>query len=253
MHPVTLPALAQSFPTYPYQNPQRQVPNTPSEPPSLARIYGFPMSAPEVQGRPAQYEVLTRWPHPPRLSSWRLRQRERQMEMDKIAAPYLARLREVALRKKVEAEARALAGDQKADRASEEGVKSWWDFFWGDRKVQKEHTKAERQQRSEERRQTRNDFLRRKRRSKSGENTPPEGLKQEVPASPRRKSAGRPKPYSIPQPEARSPRRSHIMPGGFDFDEPTPGLQAGIFPDADAIWKGLRSFVDAGYKLWTQD
>jgi hypothetical protein len=166
--------------------------------------------------------------------------------MDKIAAPYIARLEEVYRREKAEAEARALADKQRLSRADEERGKSWWGFLRRNRK------EVERQQRSEERRQTRGKSLEMRRRGKYGENAPPEGLEQEVSVSPRRRSSGRSKPYSIPHPATRSSRRSHVMPGGFDFDDLAPCHQTSVFSDVDALWKGLRSVVDAGYRLWTQ-
>ena len=255
---VTLPALAQSFTTIPYQNSQQQVRNTFNNPPTLAAIYGLPVCVPQARRRPDHDGTSTGRPNlqrlsPPRPFGWRIREIERQQEMDRIAVPYFARLREVSRQKKSEAEARALVGNQKADRASGEQGESWWHFFWADKKVQKERTKAERQQRSEERRQTRNRSLDKNRRNKSGESTQPEGLEQEAPASPRRKNAGRSKPYSVPHAATRSHRLSQIMPGGFNFDEPAPCHQTGIFPDSDSLWKGLRFFVDVGYRLWTQD
>ena len=168
--------------------------------------------------------------------------------MDRIAEPYLIRLREVSLRKKAEAEARALAEKQKADRVSEERGRSWWDFWREDeKKALKELTEVERQQRSEERRQRRKDPREKGIRSESDENAPPKVLGQGAPVSSRRKSTGRSKPYSIPHPATRSPRRSHIMPGGFEPEDLTPGHQTGVVPN---IWEGLRSVVDVGYRLW---
>jgi hypothetical protein len=170
--------------------------------------------------------------------------------MDQIAEPYIAHLREVSRQKKVEAEARALARQQKVDRAKEEQEKALRDFLReNEKKVQKELKEIERQQRSEAKRQTRRDAREKRRRRRSTENTPPEGKEAEVPVSPHRKSSGRPKPYSIPHPATRSPRRSHAMPGGFDSDDLTSD-QTGVA--SDVLWKGLRSAADMGFRLWTQ-
>lgn len=221
--------------------------------PALAEAYCRPMFAPQAQRRPEFEDIFARFHRRTRLSSWRVREIERQREMDLIAEPYLARLREVSLRKKAEAEARALAGKKKTERDDEERGKSWWDFLREDeKKVRKELTAAERQQRSEERRQTRKNSREKRRHSSSGENALPEGQERGVSVSPRRKSTGRSKPYSIPHPSTRSPRRSHTMPGGFDSDDLRLGRQTSVVSDIDALWKGLVSVVDAGYRLWTQ-
>ncbi|KAF9648468.1 hypothetical protein BDM02DRAFT_2264536 [Thelephora ganbajun] len=189
------------------------------------------MFVPQVQQRPELGNTFAWWFHPrTRLPNWRIREIERQREMDRIAEPYIARLREVSRQKKVESEARALAGKQKADR-----------------KVQKELREIERQQRSEEKRQARKVSREKRRRRKSAENTPPEGHEPEVSISPRRKSAGRSRPYDIPHPATRSARRSHVMPGGFDSDDLTLD-QSGV--DHDTLWKGFRSAVEMGYRLW---
>ena len=169
--------------------------------------------------------------------------------MDRIAEPYLAHLREVSRQKKVKTEARALVGRQRADRAEDEPEKSLGEFSReGSKKAQKELKEIERQQRSEEKRQARKDAREKRRRRKSAENMPPEGRETDVSVSPRRKSSGRSKPYSIPHPATRSPRRSHVMPGGFDSDD----MMSDQTGDAsDVLWNGLKTAVHMGYKLWT--
>lgn len=208
------------------------------------------MSVPQAQQRPFPGSSFI-WqyrPCPP-VPRWRIRENERQREMDRIAEPYLLRLQEISRQK---AEARALAGEKKTDNANEQG-KSWWKFLRQDeKKVQKELKEAERQQRSEEKRQTRKDSLEKRRRRKSNENTQPEDLEAEGSVSPRRKRTSRSKPYSIPHPVTRSPRRSHTMPGGFDSDDLTSGHQTSVACDAHGLWKDFRSAIDEGYRLWTQ-
>jgi len=171
--------------------------------------------------------------------------------MDQIAEPYLARLREVSRQKKAEVEAHAFAGQQKADRAKEERGKSLGDSSreTKKKKAQKELKEIGRQQRSEERRQARKDAREGRRRRKSAENVPPEGQEAWTSVPPRRKSSDRSKPYSVPHPATRSPRRSHVMPGGFDSDDLTSD-QTGVV--TDAFWEGLRSAVDMGFGFWMQ-
>ena len=175
--------------------------------------------------------------------------------MDQIAEPYIARLREVSRRKKDEADARALAGQQKADRANEEQDKSLrGSLRENENEAQKGLREIERQQRSETRRQTRKDANGGRRRRKSAENTPPESQGVGLSVSPRPKSSGRSKPYSIPRPATRSPGRSerlHVMPGGFDSDDLTFDQTGNAA--SDAFWKGLRSAADMGFGLWTQN
>ena len=171
--------------------------------------------------------------------------------MDQIAEPYLARLREVSRQKKVETEAYAFAGKQRAGRAKEERDKSLRDSprETEKKKAQKELKEIERQQRSEERRQARKDAREGRRRRKSAENVPPEGQEAWTSVSPRRKSSDRSKPYNIPHLATRSPRRSHVMPGGFDSDD-LASDQNGVA--SDAFWEGLRSAVDMGFRFWMQ-
>jgi hypothetical protein len=256
MQPADLPVLAQSFPAftpisaYPCLNPQREEPEWlhPSPPSAPAKSsYRRPTFVPQAQQRPGLEDSFAWWFHPcPRVPSWRIRELERQREMDRIAEPYITRLREVS-RQKVEAEARALAGQQKADRTKEEQEKALRvSLRENEKKAQKELKEFERQQRSEAKRQARRDFREERRRRKSTENTPPEDQEVGVSVSPRRKSSGRPKPYSIPHPARRSPRRSHTMPGGFDFDGLTSD-HSGVV--SDALWKGLTSAVDVGLRL----
>lgn len=138
--------------------------------------------------------------------------------MDRIAEPYLARLREISLQKKAEAEARALTGKEKMDQTDEEQERSWWDFLRREeKKALKDLTEIERQQRSEDRREAMRDG----KRSNLGENAPSDSLEKEVSVSARRKRTGRSKPYRIPHPATRSPRRSNTMPGGFGSDDLT--------------------------------
>lgn len=246
--PVVLPVFA-AAPANSSLNPQRQEQNWFHPPSTLAEIScRRPVFAPRAQPQ-AELENTFAWLfHPrPRLPSWRAREIERQREMDRIAEPYITRLREVARQKKVDAEARALTGQQRTDRAKEEPENPLKRFFEEDeKKAQKELKEVERQQRSEEKRQARKDAREERRRRKSVENTPPEVRETEA----RRKNSGRSKPYSIPRPATRSPRRSHVMPGGFDSDDLTSD-QTGL--TSDALWKGLKSAVDVGYRLWTQD
>lgn len=254
VQPAVFPIVTQLLPTYPFPNPQREEPNWFQPPPASApaETYRCPMFVPEAQQRPELEDSFAWWFHPrTRLPSWRIREIERQREMDRIAEPYIARLQEVSRQKKVETEARALAGRQKTDRAKEEQDKPLrGSSRENEKKVRKELREIERQQRSETKRQTRKDAREGRRCRRSTENTPPEGQETEVSVSPRRKSSGRPKPYSIPHPATRSPRRSHIMPGGFDSDDLTSD-QTGIA--SDAFWKGLRSAVDMSFGVWTQD
>ena len=252
MDPAVFPILAQSFSTFPTSprpnSPQRE-PNTFNRYPAppLAETYHFPGFA---QKQPELEDIF---PHifrrPVRLSSWRIREIERQREMDRIAEPYLARLREVSRQKKAQAEARALAGKQKEDQANGDRRKSRRGSLREDeKKAMKELTEVKRQQRSEERRQLRKNTREKRRHSKSGENPSPEGLER----SSRRQSPGRSKPYSIPHPETRSPRRSCFMPGGFDSGDLTQDCQTSFASDVDAFWKCLRSAVDVGYRFWTR-
>lgn len=170
--------------------------------------------------------------------------------MDRIAEPYIARLREVSRQKKANADARALAGKERVNRTKEEPEKSLRGFLREDeKKAQRELKEVERQQRSEEKRQARKDAREERKRRRSAEKMSPEAQGTEVSISPRRKSSGRSKPYSIPRPATRSPRHSHVMPGGFDSDDLTSD-QTGV--NSDALWKGLRSAVDVGRSLWTQ-
>ena len=171
--------------------------------------------------------------------------------MDQIAEPYLARLREVSRQKKANAEARAFTGRQKADRAKEEQDNRLRNSSRGTekKKAQKVLKEVERQQRCEERRQARKDAREGRRRRKSAENVPPEGQEAGISVPPRRRSSDRSKPYTIPHPTTRSPRRSHVMPGGFDSDDLTSD-QTGVVPDA--FWEGLRSAVDMGYRFWME-
>jgi len=260
MQPAVLPALAQSLPTftptpaYHGLNPQREEPNRFQPPPPSApaeAYYCRPMFVPQVQQRPGREDSFAWWFHPrTRPPSWRTREIERQREMDRVAEPYLARLREVSRQKKAETEAHALAGQQKADRAKEERDKPLRDSLRGnEKKAQKELKEVEHQQRSEERRQARKDAREGRKRRRSAENVPPGGQETEVSVPPRRKSSGRSSPYNIPHPATRSPRRSHVVPGGFDSDDLTSD-QTGVTPDV--LWKGLRSAVDVGFRLWMQ-
>lgn len=225
MQPAVFPVLSHSLPafttipTYPGPDCQRQEstffhhphPSTPPE------TYYYPTFVPRAQQRIDPDESFAWWFHPrPRLSRWLIREMERQREMDRIAEPYLARLREISRQKKAEAEACALAGQERTNRAQEEQGKSWWDFLREDgKKAQKELKEVERQQRSEEKRQARKNAREERTRRKSRENAQPEGQEPEASVSPRRRSTGRAKPYSIPPPASRSPRRSYFMPGGF--------------------------------------
>ena len=225
IRPVVPPVLAQSFLTFtagPGPNRRVRGPSTLGKPPpALAEPYHRPIFVPQAQQRSEIEDILARWPQRcKRLPSWRIREIERQREMDKIAEPYLVRLREVSHQKKVEAEARAFAGKRKTYEVNNEPRKSWWDFSREDeQKIKKELTEVKRQQRSEERRQTRKNSREKMGRSNSNKNAPPEDLEQEVSVSPRRKSAYRSNPYSVPHPTTRTPRRSHIMPGGLDSDD----------------------------------
>lgn len=250
LQPVAFPVLSQSLPAFatgPCLIPERREPsalyNHPPFP-ALPETYHPPMFVPQARRRPEvedsllwQYHLRTRIPR------WRIREIERQREMDRIAEPYLARLREVSDQKKVEAVARALAGRQKADQIKEEQGRSWWAFLGEDEKVKE----VERQQRSDKK-QTMKGAPEKRRRRKSDEDAPPVG---QEPVSPRRKRMGRPKPYTIPHPAARSPRRSHVMPGGFDSDDLTSDHRATVTSDVGTLWEDLRSVVDAGYRLWT--
>lgn len=258
MRPVVLPVLAQTLPAFATSSRpdlQRRESNVFCKQlpqPTLAETRCRPMSTPQAQ-QPPQLGSSFVWRYRPcpRVPRWRIRENERQKEMDRIAEPYLLRLQEIS-RQKNEAEARALAGQQKTGKAKEQG-KSWWDFLREDeKKVQKELKAVERQQRSEEKRQTRKDSREKRRRRKSDENTQPEGLEQEGFISPGRKRTSRSKPYNIPHPVTRSPRRSHIMPGGFDSDDLTLDHQTSVACDAHGLWKDFKSAVDEGYRLWTQ-
>ena len=171
--------------------------------------------------------------------------------MDRIAEPYLAHLREVSRQRKVETEARALVGRQRAGRAEGEPEKSLGEFPREDgKKARKELKEVERQRRSEEKRQARKIAREKRRRRKSAENMPPEGRETDVSVSPRRKSSGRSKPYSIPHPATRSPRRSHVMPGGFDSDDLTSDHSGVAY---DLLWTGLKTAVHMGYRLWAHN
>jgi hypothetical protein len=227
VQPVAFPVLSQSLPiltTNPRPNLKRQDTSASYNPPALPMTYHWQTFVPQAQRGP-QFEdslLLGYRPHT-RLSRWRIREIERQKEMDRIAAPYLARLQEVSRRKKVEAEARALAGQQKAARAKEEQAWSWWDFLReGEKMKEVEH------QQPSEKNQTRKNV------------------------SPRRKRLGRSKPYTIPHPATRSPRRAHAMPGGFDSDDLMSDHHTTVSSDVGKLWKDVRSVVDAGYRLWTQ-
>ena len=252
MQPTTLPVLAQSLPaftTVPTScdlGPQQQEQNWFHPSPALAQTsYPRPTFASQVQPRPELGNIFAWWFYPQqRPSSWRIREIERQREMDRIAEPYITRLQEVSRQKKVDAEARALTGQQRAGQAKKgsEGPSGYL-LVEDEKRARKELKEIERQQRSEEKRQAR-------RRRKSTEHTFPEVQETEASVSPRRRSSGRSKPYSIPHPATRSPRRSHLMPGGFDSDDLTSD-QTGLAPDV--LWKGLRFAVDMGYRLWMQD
>ena len=222
--------------------------------PTLAEAYPRPMFIPvfSIRQRSGVEHIFGPGSHHhTHLSSWRLREIERQREMDRIAEPYLAHLREVSRRKKAEAEACALAGKQKTDRAREKRRGSWWSFLRKDeRKRVKGLTDVERQQRSEERRQTGKTSRQKRGSYKSGKIALPQDLGLEVSVSPRRKNKSRSKPYSVPKPATRSPRRSHAMPGGFDSDDLTQDHQTGVVSDVGGLWKGLRSVVEVGYRLW---
>jgi len=170
--------------------------------------------------------------------------------MDRIAEPYVTRLREVSRQKKVDAEARAFAEQQRADQAEDEPESSLRHSSREDeKKARKELKKIERQQRSEEKRQARKDAREERRRRKAAEDTSDLRGVQETEGRRKSKRSGRSKPYSIPPPETRSPRRMHAMPGGFDSDDLTSD-QTSL--TSDALWKGLRSAVDMGYRLWMQ-
>ena len=254
MQPAVLPVLAQSLPSfttipaYSSLNPQRREQTWIHPPPVLVETYHRPMFVPQVQPRPEFGDTFAWWFHPrARLPSWRVREIERQREMDRIAEPYITRLREVSRQRKVDAEARALAGQQRTDRAEESGNHLRYFFGEGEKKAQKKLKEIDCQQRSEEKRQARKDGREKRRRRKFAENTSdsPGVRGTEV----RRKSSGRSKPYSIPHPATRSPRRLHVMPGGFDSDDLTSD-QTNL--TSDALWKGLRTAVDMGYRLWAQ-
>ena len=166
--------------------------------------------------------------------------------MDQIAERYITRLREVSRQKKVDAETRALPKQQGTDRVEESGNPSRY-FLEEDEKAQKELKKVECRQRSKEKKQARKNAREERRCKKYAENTS-DSLRvrgTEV----RRKSSGRSKPYSIPHPATRSPRRLHTMPGGLDSDDLT---SEHTCLTSDALWKGLRSAVDVGYRLWTR-
>jgi len=205
----------------------------------------------QVRQRPELEDTFAWWfPPRTRLPSWRAREIERQREMDQIAEPYLARLREVSRQKKADAEARAFAGQQRAYRARDEPDKPLRDSSRKtEKKRQKELKEVERQQRSEDRRQARKDAQEGRRRRKSAENVPPEGQEAGISVPPRRRSSDRSKPYSVPHPASRSPRRSHVMPGGFDSNDLTSDQTSVV---TDAFWEGLRSTVGIGFRLWVQ-
>jgi len=170
--------------------------------------------------------------------------------MDQVAEPYITRLREVSRQKKVDAEAGALAEQQKTDQAEDESETSLRHPSREDeKKARKELKKIERQQRSEERRQARKSAREERRRRRAAEDTSDSRGVRETEGRRKSKRLGRSKPYNIPSPATRSPRRMHAMPGGFDSDDLTSG-QTSL--TSDALWKGLRFAVDMGYRLWTQ-
>ena len=266
MQPAVLPFLTQSLPnfapvpTYNDTNSQRGEVNwTQLPPPSTPteNSHYRPIFAPQVRQRPGFEEDFAWWlraynrPSSNRPYSWRVEETERQREMYQAVEPHIARLREVSRQKRVMAEARVFAGQQKAKLAKEEGGKPFRDSSRGDekKKAQKQLKEIERQERSEARRQARKDSRDERRRRDSTGNTQPEGQEVEVPVSPRRKSPRRSKPYSIPHPATRSPRRSPVMPGGFDLDDLT---SARTSVTTDAFWNGLQSAVYLGIRLWTQ-
>lgn len=257
MEPVVLHTLAQSLPAFPGPNLRQERPSWlhPLPPFSLAETsYRRPMFVPRVQQLPELEGSFARWFQPrAHLPRWRIHEIERQREMDRIAEPYIARLREVSHQKKIEAKVRALDGRQKTNRADEGQHKSLKDMLREDeKKVQKELKEVERQQWSEEKRQARKNAREERRRKKSAENLPSEGQEPAVSVSPLRKRSDRPKPYIIPHPTTRSPRRSHVMPGGFGSDDLT--LDRTTTATSDAFWKNLKSAVDMGYRLvWTQN
>ena len=253
MQPTVLSTLAQSLPpftTVPGLNPQQKEQKWLHPHPAPAETHRRPAFVPQVQPRPEFEDTLTWWfrSRPSLPSSWRVREIERQREMDRIAEPYIARLQEVSRQKKVDAEACALAGQQRKERAEEgSGNPSRYFLEEDKKKAQKELKEIERQQRSEEKRQARKGAREERRRRKSAENTSgsPGVRETEV----RRKSPSRSKPYSIPHPAIRSPRRSHVMPGGFDSDD-LASDQTGL--TSDDLWKSLKSAVGMGYRFWMQ-
>jgi hypothetical protein len=228
-------------------NPRQREQSWPHPPPALAEAYCRPTFVPQAQPRPELEKPFAWWLHP--LPRWRAREIERQEEMDRIAEPYIARLREVSRQKKVDAEARALAGQQTKDRAEDSGSPIRYSFGENEKKAQKELKEVERQQRIEEKRQARKDAREERRRRRSAEkNTPDSPRVRGKEAG--RKSSGRSKPYSIPHPATRSPRRLHVMPGEFGSDDLTSD-QTCLISDAP-LWRGLKSTVGMGYRLWTQ-
>jgi hypothetical protein len=171
----------------------------------------------------------------PCVSSWRIREMERQREMDRIAEPYMARLREVSHRKKAGAEARALSGKQRTDRTKGEPENP------GGRLRREDKAQGGLKE------MTRKDGHEARRRRWSADDAS-RGVQE---TEGRRKSSShRPKPYTIPHPAARSPRRSRAMPGGLDSDDLA--WDQTRFT-SDVLWKGLRSAVDMGCRLLAQD
>ena len=256
MQPAVPPVLAQSLPSftavpaYSGLNPQQQEQNWFCPPPALAETYPHPTFVPQVRLRPG-LESTVWWFHPPpRVPRWRVREIERQRKMDQIAEPYIARLREVSRQKKVDAEAGALAEQQGTDQTEDEPENSLRHSSREDeKKARKELKKIECQQRSEERRQARKDAREERRRRRAAEDASALRGVRETEGRRKSKRSGRSKPYNIPPPATRSPRRMHAMPGGFDSEDLTSD-QTRL--TSDALWRGLRFAVDMGYRLWTQ-
>lgn len=242
MEPVVLPALAHTLPaipTSPDPYPQQQEQNWVHVPPALAEASHRASFVPQIQPRQELENSLIWWFQPrPRVSRWRIREMERQKEMDRIAEPYITRLREVSRQRKTDSEARALSGQQRVYRTKEESEDPLGHLFGKEgKKARKGLKEIELGKDTHE--------ARRCRRSA-------DGVSREVQETEgRRKSSyHRPKPYTIPHPATRSPRRLHAMPGGLDSDD-LAWDQTGFTPDV--LWKGLRSAVGVGYRLLAQD
>ena len=249
MEPVALPALAHTLPAAPTSSgpcPRRQEQNWLRVPSALAEDSYHTTFVPQIQPRQRLENPPLWWFQPcPRVPRWRIREIERQKEMDRIAEPYITRLREISHQKKADAEARALSGRQRIDK--EKSEKPLSHLRGEDKAVRGGVKEVGLQQRPEEKKQARKDAHEARRRRRSADDAPREVQETEG----RRKSSfHRPKPYTIPHPATRSPRRLHAMPGGLDSDD-----LAWDQTDftSDVLWKGLRSAVDVGYRLLAQD